>query len=489
MQESFESGMRLALMANFESAVDACLELIDNGVDDWEGENQTVPIEIRMEISDDRVSILNVGETGMGESELKDFIKWGFSRKKGRIGQWGQGGKAAMGYIAHGMRIKCTKKGEDVGWELEDSKWGDRDYFVNLDPKPFPALGKEAYVQIELFNLKHNLRFETLVKRLSEVYRPLLESKKVSIYVAKTKQKGEWVKPRYIPLKEGPESFEIDLSDGKKLHGWIGIMVPRIGKGTEGLKGGARCYHYGRLVSSGEFFGHPRPEYKATLNTLIAEVNVDFPVSPNLNKNNFDRDSVEWNEIERVMYRQLRSWVNKLIQEKEEEVPKKEKERAKVALNLIQKALRELDKRLTGKFGEQQGQKETGAQELAEENLKTKTRKERSDKGGSHEPATPPPTDAAGTRRRLGGVDVDVQVGDGTERSRIMETNGSIKVIIYSEYPAYRATKGDIVYLMETISLELAKPGPDDPKDLDGYLQRVNGALYLASKELLRSKR
>ena len=64
MQESFEPGMRLALMANFESAVEACLELIDNGVDDWEGEHQEVPIEIRIELGNRKVSILNSGEIG-----------------------------------------------------------------------------------------------------------------------------------------------------------------------------------------------------------------------------------------------------------------------------------------------------------------------------------------------------------------------------------------------------------------------------------------
>lgn len=41
---------------------------------------------------------------------------------------------------------------------------------------------------------------------------------------------------------------------------------------------------------------------------------------------------------------------------------------------------------------------------------------------------------------------------------------------------------------METIALELAKPGPDEPKDLDEYLNRVNGALYLAAKVLIEGK-
>ena len=116
MQESFEPGMRLALMANFENAIDACLELVDNGVDDWVGEYQTVPIEIRIDIGNNKICILNNGEIGMGEADLNDFIKWGFSKKIGRIGQWGQGAKSAMGYLSHGMRIKCTKKGESIGW-------------------------------------------------------------------------------------------------------------------------------------------------------------------------------------------------------------------------------------------------------------------------------------------------------------------------------------------------------------------------------------
>lgn len=252
LQESFEDRIRQVLMANFPSAIDAVLELVDDGADDWEGDAQRTSIQLDIEINHDQLWVRSRGEIGMGYAELEKFLKWGLSEKRERIGRWGQGGKAAAGYIAQGLEIECSKRGENIGWKLIDPTWGTRSTCTYFTPQKFQAPKEEAYVVKRLFKLKKVVHYEGLIKKLSNVYRPLLGQNKLIIWVRKG-QKGRRVEPLEIPWKER-KTFESLLPNGKRIYGDVGIIEPGR-RHVEGLKPGARCHLYGRLVTDEEFFG------------------------------------------------------------------------------------------------------------------------------------------------------------------------------------------------------------------------------------------
>ncbi len=511
--EQFDPGARTAMMANFPGAITALLELVDNGVDDWEGNVQEFkPIRIDIDM-DPPLKVLTRGQTGMGLSEIEDFLRWGYSKKRGRIGQWGQGGKAGMGYLANGMRIRTGKGGESVGWVISDPQWGSRDYIKELEPESFPKSPDVAFVEIELFDLKRQIRPETLIKQLGNVYRPLLESGRVKMTVKATKSRRP-VFPVNIPLRPGSQEFDVPLSGSRRLRGWVGLLGEPFGKGAEVLRGGARCFHFGRLVSQGEYFGHPKPDFRATLNSLIAEVYIDFPISPHLNKTDFDKESAEWTDIHQTMHQLLKPWVSHLLEECEEEVSVSEKDRASRALNLISRAFRQLDAISRGRprlvqvaagqlsLGDISSPKEMdalafqpgdefapsglGLTEILDYDGSEMTINGGNRISGNGDGHAPP---------ELPSLDYEVQPGDGRLRSTIKVLGGGSGederrvIVAYSNYPAYQAakTKGDLMlYMMETFVFELAKPKIDEVSDVVIYKERADAALGLAAQAYMR---
>ncbi|MBI2846378.1 MAG: hypothetical protein HYX82_00695 [Chloroflexi bacterium] len=481
IQETFDANMRLALMANFPSAVDALLELVDNGADDWVGKTQQFPVEVDVVITPHRLRIRSKGEVGMGYGELENFLKWGYAHKTARIGQWGQGGKAAIGYLAHGVRIRCTKRGEEVGWELTDPTWGDRQFFTAYEPQPFPAPKEEAYVDIELFRLKRKVSYRHLIRRLSSVYRPILQNDNLIVTI-KAGPKTQRVKPLEISLSKEPQPFEIALPDGKSLRGWLGIMAPVSENGCEGVRGGIRCYRYGRLVSQGEFFGHPGPADNAALNTLTGEVYIDFPVSPNLNKSDFDRESDAWRQIYKAMHLAMEPWVKDILAQSQVVVPEESRENALRALVLIRRAFRRIESGYKGMpLVSGSGQPKEKVEYIPGKEAELQFH----DEPASLEEAV---QELKQVPQKAGQIYADIVSGDGTLRSVSTHENGTRKVIVFSNYPGYQAARGDMAYLLETLSLEMARPEADDPQDVNEYLDRANSALRIAASDFLRHR-
>ena len=108
-QEKFDPHLISGLYKNFKDSYTAILELIDNAIDD------RIPgklLVITLELHGDKISVINKGGKGMGPAELEVFFIWGQSEKRGKLGRYGQGGKAAMGYLGKSWRISATKAGE-----------------------------------------------------------------------------------------------------------------------------------------------------------------------------------------------------------------------------------------------------------------------------------------------------------------------------------------------------------------------------------------
>ena len=116
-REQFSPRLISALYKNFKDANSAILELIDNAIDDRIPGKLFV---ITVEVHGNKITIINKGGKGMGPRELEVFFIWGQSKKRGKLGRYGQGGKAAMGYLGKSWKISTTKAGDKNEYIIEE---------------------------------------------------------------------------------------------------------------------------------------------------------------------------------------------------------------------------------------------------------------------------------------------------------------------------------------------------------------------------------
>jgi hypothetical protein len=65
----------------------------------------------------------------MGPVELEhNYLRWGGSSKRGRkvLGQYGQGGKAAIGHLGASFTVEASRPGDDTAWRFADPDYRDR---------------------------------------------------------------------------------------------------------------------------------------------------------------------------------------------------------------------------------------------------------------------------------------------------------------------------------------------------------------------------
>lgn len=94
-----------SLFANYRSAIDAVLELVDNAADSRVAERT---LRVDLVVRPETITMTAIGGTGMGPKELeRDYLRWGASRQRAgdRIGRYGQGGKAAIGHLGNRFAV------------------------------------------------------------------------------------------------------------------------------------------------------------------------------------------------------------------------------------------------------------------------------------------------------------------------------------------------------------------------------------------------
>ncbi len=146
VRERIDPRLTASLFANYRSAIDALLELVDNAVDSRVAGH---PLRLDLVVRPGTVSLNVVGGTGMDARRLeRDYLRWGASSKRAgdRIGRYGQGGKAAIGHLGNRFRIVASAQGESVAHAFADDDYRDRSrlrsYELHEEPKPVgPDLG------------------------------------------------------------------------------------------------------------------------------------------------------------------------------------------------------------------------------------------------------------------------------------------------------------------------------------------------------------
>lgn len=420
-----------ALFENFDNAEIAILELIDNAIDDRIAGKT---LEISIEVKEYSLSVTNRGGYGMGFEELDAFFAWGESDKKsstGLLGRYGQGGKAAMGYLAKSCHITATKIGDDKEYIVEIEDWGDRkNGYVNADViKRDSDEIESGLVKINLLGLKRRVIAGNLASTLSETYAPLLRSGEIKMWLNHIQVIGY-----NLYYEEDPTTVEFEIlpGSGKYVTAKIGLIRP-----IKGLRGGFRCYEFDRLITKGEYFGQKTREDKYAFEKLAGEVFINFNIPLIMNKTNFNRSSEDWITLERIMYEKLDPWIKKLSGSR--------KEPSRVELSH--------QKNVNSAF----------------EDFRIRQREKANDRIDKAEDDE----DGSFYDNLVPNFKVEFKALDPTLRYQInSEEDGIKEILINLAYPAYKTWQKDIdLYIVDILVQELAK---QKSESVEEYIKQYN---------------
>jgi len=357
----------LAAASNYQSIVEALMELIDNPFDHRDGRRLT--IDVWIDKQGDQVQVIDQGGEGMDNSRLQEWIYWGEgpAHQVADIGQYRIGGKLAAIYLAEELEIVCRRAGDRAIWKFYDPRWGSRTETLktgivqtrsetlrgwrgdDLDPET-------GFVRVTLRGLKrHRYDSERLRSRLADAYELLLRRGDCVIRV-----NGAPVTPASVPWASDVEIVQItpemlDLNDRDlRVSGRIGALDRALlGKGRAAqVRPGVKTAFNGRKISDGETFGH-NLEMRNTLRRLYGQIDIRGSwLLPNQLKNGWSRDSEAWELLQEFMHEQMRGVVQRLRELADDHTPtQKEQARAERALRRVERAARGLQRRLEAEGG------------------------------------------------------------------------------------------------------------------------------------------
>ena len=327
-----------------------------------------------------------------------------------------------------------------------------------------------GYVRIRVDGVDKRIDARRLAQRLGETYAPLLESGGVSITL-----NGSAVQRAQLSVVER-KSFQVNAGGGR-LKGWLGISDPD--RSMAGWLPGLRCYKFGRLITDGEFFGHPGPAQVPALGRLMGEVEIpNVPLT--MNKSDFDRDSPQWLEIEERLRRLLAPIVRRLEREGEAPPSASAVKVAEQVRRLLGQALRLTDRsEIFAGFAAVAPQRPTAGG--AENKLPLQVEAEAKPPKPRIPPAAPEP--GAAVRRGFGTI--VIRPLDRSIRSITTIEEGVRVVVINSNYPLFKERRGDIWYQLETAAREVCRVA--EGASVAEYERRVNEIILMASA--LRDRR
>lgn len=489
VRERIDPRLTASLFANYRSAIDALLELVDNAVD---ARVPGRPLRVDLTIRPGTVTVVAEGGTGMSPSQLeRDYLRWGGSGKRPeeRIGRYGQGGKAAIGHLGNRLRVLVSPAGDERAYRFEDDRYRDRTklrtYELHEARKPVdPAIG---YVRIEIGEVDKRLDPARASARLAETYRPLLLEGALTIDVNRAP-----ATPREIPLDER-HAVRV-RAGGRMVEGWYGLLPDPPPPGTEA---GIRIHHLGRRIGEPVWFGET-PATHPALNRLIGELELPH-VPVTMNKSDVDRDSVEWVAVEERMRRLLAPIVRRLARAEGSAPSPQAAKTAEQVRRILARALRllesgrlfESDVGLGGSAGAKdqlslEPQPAESHREGASE-PEAPAEPERAGDAGTEPESAPPPIRNArsGTGGAKAAAEVVVRALDPRLRSAMVIEDGVRRVVINSRYPLYEVRRGDLWYQLETALREVCVTIPE--ATVPEFERKVN-ELMLVSLALTRRR-
>lgn len=471
VRERIDPRLTASLFANYRSAIDAVLELVDNAID---SRVPGRPLQIDLVVRPESIILTAIGGTGMGAADLeRDYLRWGASRKRAgdRIGQYGQGGKAAIGHLGNRFAIVASRAGEERAVGFEDPVYRDRTRLRTYDlaDRPKPVAAELGYVRVEVGDVDRRVDARKLSARLADVYRPLIERGLVAITV----NRGPVVPAAWVLVERHEFSVR---AGGRLVAGWYGLLPDPP---TPGVEAGVRLYHLGRLVGAPDWFGHSGPAQHPAMNRLVAEVELPH-VPVTMNKSDVDRDSPAWMAVEERMHRLLSPVVRRLARDDGTVVDPGSLRTADQVRRILARALRLLE---SGKLfesdpGTGDGEGPSGQLTLAAARRQVppsepgRPAEGDADDDGAAEPPTPKPAQTGGAGSGRGVGEVVVRALDPRLRSAMVVEDGVRRIVINSRYPLFEVRKGDLWYQLETALREVCVMIPE--ATVPEFERRVN---------------
>jgi Histidine kinase-, DNA gyrase B-, and HSP90-like ATPase len=442
------------------------MELVDNAIDSRIKGSQ---LEVLLQVHPSYFVIETRGGEGMGPAELeRNYLRWGGSPKRGRklLGQYGHGGKAAIGDLGTSFTVEASRPGDGNAWRFADPDYRDRSklktYELKTVTKRIPA--DNGYVRIRIDGFDKRLDPRRLSVRLGDTYRPLILRAELKITV-----NGSRVEPPSINFQE-EHRFAVHAA-GTTLKGWYGIAEPE-GRGVDYVPG-LRCYKLGRLITGGEFFGHPNAVQISGMARLVGEIDL-APVPLTMNKSDFARDGAEWVAVEKRMHALLTPIAKRLAEDELTPPPASAVKTAEQVRRLLSQVLKLAEREEVFR-----GLAAARSQVVGRQRVNGSDADERKSVNA------PPRLPAENESRRRGFGEVIVRPLDPSIRSQTVIEHEVTTVVINSRHPLFVKRGGDIWYQLETAAREVFK-------SLEGatatdYERRVNEVILLAFQ--LRARR
>lgn len=494
VRERIDPRLTSSLFANYRSAGDALLELVDNAVD---ARIPGQPLDVAVALRPGSLTLTATGGRGMSPRQLeRDYLRWGASPKRGGelIGRFGQGGKAAIGHLGNRFRIVASPAGDERAYTFRDDAYRDRTRLrtYELQDLAKPVAAGLGYVRIEVGEVDKRLDPARVRIRLAEVYRPLLLAGELVLKVDRSP-----VQPLPWPVVE---QHAISVrAGGRTVRGWWGLLTEPQ---PPGLVPGFRVYHMGRLIGEPVWFGHVGPGMHPALGRLVGEVEIPH-VPVTMNKSDVDRDSPEWAAVEHRLHRLLAPVVRRLTSQQGPGASPQQARTAQQVRRILARALRMVESSAlfeSRDAGGADGPKEqltfdqlspegpdhppaASVEPHAPEDASTSERDPPQD--GAAPPPGPRGTRRAGTRRGFG--DVTIRALDPRVRSALIEEEGVRTVVINSRYPLFDVRKGDLWYQLETALREVCVTIPE--ATVPEFERRVNELMLVSLALTQRSRR
>ncbi len=459
VRERIDPAITASLFANYRSSADAVMELIDNAID---SRLKGRPLDVLLQVHPSYFVIETRGGEGMGPAELeRNYLRWGGSPKRGRklLGQYGQGGKAAIGHLGNSFTVEASRPGDGGAWRFADPDYRDRSklktYELKVVPKRVPV--EQGYVRIRIDGVDKRLDPRRLGARLGETYRPLVLRAELRMSI-----NGVRVELPSINFQE-ENRFAVRAA-GTMVRGWYGIADPE-GRGVDYVPG-LRCYKLGRLITIGEFFGHPNAVQVSGMARLVGEIDL-APVPLTMNKSDFAKDGPEWVAVEQRMHALLAPIAKRLAEDELAPPPASALKTAEQVRRLLGQVLKLAER-----------------EEVFPGLAAARTHAEvRTPSTGQHvakveSPVGPARLPNENEQRRRGFGNVVVRPLDQTIRSQTVIEDDVTTVVINSRHPLFLRRGGDIWYQLETAAREVFKSL--DGASVGDYERRVNEVILLA---------
>lgn len=465
VRERIDPAITASLFANYRSSADAVMELVDNAIDSRLKGRQ---LEVLLQVHASYFVIEVRGGEGMGPAELeRHYLRWGGSAKRGRrlLGQYGQGGKAAIGHLGGSFTVEASRPGDEVAWRFADPDYRDRSKLKTYELKVVskrPPPG-DGYVRIRIDGVDKRLDPRRLAARLGDTYRPLILRAELKMSI-----NGSRVDAPSIGFQE--EHRISVYAAGTTLKGWYGIAESE-GRGVDYVPG-LRCYKLGRLITSGEFFGHPNAVQVSGMARLVGEIDL-APVPLTMNKSDFARDSQEWVAAEKRIHVLLAPIAKRLAEDEQAPPPAAALKTAEQVRRLLSQVLKlaEREEVFPGLAASRPGPSHA-------------LRGERN--GASADAVRAPARVPTGNEpKRRGFGQIVVRPLHPSLRSQTVVEQEITTVVINSRHPLFIKRGGDMWYQLETAAREVFKSV--EGASVGDYERRVNEAVLLAFQ--LRARR